>query len=90
MFPLYVILIQSMILYSSDIPKYSMIVAGNMHSSWGSPRFGFVAACFLLRVNLSFLHSEKSKCSDCLLELESREMCPFVFGLSSNIPGDFQ
>lgn len=74
LFPLYVILFQSMILYSSAISKSSMIVAGNMHASWGSPRFRFVAACFLLGVNLSFLHSEKSKCSSIL-----KCVCVFLF-----------
>lgn len=74
LFPLYVILFQSMILYSSAISKSSMIVAGNIHASWGSPRFRFVAACFLLGVNLSFLHSEKSKCSSIL-----KCVCVFLF-----------
>lgn len=86
LFPLYVILFQSIISFSSAISKSSMIVAGNIHASWGSPRVRFVAACFLLGVNLSFLHSEKSKCSVRLLEMC---LCFPVFGLSSNVPGDF-
>lgn len=64
----------SIISFSSAISKSSMIVAGNIHASWGSPRFRFVAACFLLGVNLSFLHSEKSKCSSIL-----KCVCVFLF-----------